>query len=154
MATDYKQKARDLFLQGFNCSQAVFGAFAKDYDIPMNLALRLSASFGGGIGRMRETCGALCGACMIAGLETGQTEESDQTAKQKNYETVQHFFSEFGQRNGSTRCAELLRLRAEEQKSHPSTPAERTDEYYHSRPCLRMVECAVDIVEEYLKNKI
>ena len=65
-------KARDLFLKGYNCSQAVFCAYSDLYGIPDELALRLSASFGGGIGRMRSMCGAVCGMSMLAGMETGR----------------------------------------------------------------------------------
>ena len=143
-------KARELFLSGFNCSQSVFCAYAEDYGISMEQALRLSASFGGGIGRTRETCGALCGLAMVVGMETGQTEATDQAAKQANYHTVQQLFSEFSRINGSTKCSELLGLR----KSTPvtSVPDARTAEYYKSRPCLRMVETAVGILEDWKHN--
>ena len=149
--TDHKQSARDLFLKGYNCSQSVFCAFAPEYGIPFETALRLSASFGGGIGRMRETCGAFCGAAMILGLETGQTEPSDAQQKQTNYHTVQAAAAKFRQRNGSIKCADLLQLRSDAKITDAPDP--RTAEYYRQRPCLQMVETAVDIVEEYLKEK-
>lgn len=152
--SEYKERARELFLQGFNCSQAVFCAFADDYDIPRELALKLSASFGGGIGRMRETCGALCGACMLAGLEKGQTKAGDNKAKQENYKLVQDFAGKFKARNGSIRCGDLLKNAAA--NANNPVPEERTAEYYKERPCLRMVDTAVEIFEDYLnifKNK-
>lgn len=141
-----KLKARDLFLQGYNCSQAVFCAYADDYGIPMELALKVSASFGGGIARMRETCGAVCGMAMLVGLEKGQTEPNDSVAKQENYKAAQTLIEEFRKMNGSIKCAELLNLR----KDAPiiSTPDERTAEYYKKRPCLMMVESAVEIFEK------
>lgn len=149
--SEKQEKARELFLNGYNCSQAVFCAFAEDYGISRELALRLSASFGGGIGRMRETCGALCGAVMIAGLEKGQVAPNDNNAKQENYKAVQDIAARFRGMNGSTRCAELLKLR----KDTPVTtmPDERTAEYYKQRPCLRMVESAVGIIEDFLSDK-
>ena len=149
--SERQERARQYFLQGYNCSQSVFLAFADDYGINKDLALRLSASFGGGIGRMRETCGALCGAALVAGLETGQTAPGDNTAKQHNYHTVQQIAEEFRKRNGSTRCADLLKIR----RDTPVTdvPDERTAEYYRTRPCLRMVESAVEILEEVFANK-
>lgn len=149
--SEKQEKARELFLNGYNCSQAVFCAFAEDYGISRELALRLSASFGGGIGRMRETCGALCGAVMIAGLEKGQVTPNDNNAKQENYKAVQDIAARFRDMNGSTRCAELLKLR----KYTPVTtmPDERTAEYYKQRPCLRMVESAVGIIEDFLSDK-
>ena len=147
---DSKLLARELFLQGYNCSQAVFCAFAQRYGLDSDLALRLSASYGGGIGRMRETCGAVCGASMVLGLETGQTQPGDNTAKQRNYHAVQSLAEAFRQRNGSIKCAELLRLRKDTPLS--DVPDARTAEYYKSRPCLRMVESAVEILEELLNN--
>lgn len=140
-------KARELFLSGFNCSQSVFCAYADDYGIPQDLALKLSASFGGGIGRMRETCGAVCGMAMLAGMETGQTDPSDSASKQNNYKTVQKLADQFKQTNGSIKCAELLGLR----KNAPIQPQpdERTAEYYRTRPCLKMVESAVEIFEDF-----
>lgn len=143
-----KERARELFLQGYNCSQSVFCPFAEDYGLDMKTALKVSASFGGGIGRMRETCGALCGAAMVLGMEKGQTEPGDNQQKQMNYKAVQDMAARFKEMNGSTKCSELLNLR----KNSPivSVPDERTAEYYKTRPCLRMVESAVGILEDLL----
>ena len=135
--------ARELFLKGYNCSQAVFCAYSDIYDIPEELALKLSASFGGGIGRTRETCGAVCGMVMLEGLESGQTKENDDEQKQSNYKQVQQLIELFKAENGSSICKELLGLR----KDAPIVPAPdtRTAEYYKQRPCLRMVESAARI---------
>lgn len=136
-------RARELFLKGYNCSQAVFCAYSDIYDIPEELALKLSASFGGGIGRTRETCGAVCGMVMLEGLESGQTKENDDEQKQNNYKQVQQLIELFKAENGSSICKELLGLR----KDAPIVPApdSRTAEYYKQRPCLRMVESAARI---------
>lgn len=147
-----KLKARELFLNGYNCSQAVFCAYAEDYGIPMELALKVSASFGGGIARMRETCGAVCGMSMLVGLEKGETEPNDSKAKQENYKAAQALIEKFKQINGSIKCSELLNLRKD--AIITSVPDERTAEYYKKRPCLMMVESAVEIFEkrnEYYK---
>lgn len=141
------QRARELFLQGYNCSQSVFCAYAEDYGIPMGTALRLSASFGGGIGRMRETCGAVCGMAMLLGMETGQTAPDDAKQKQENYQAVQSLAEKFRQKNGSIKCSELLQLR--KGAAITSVPDERTAEYYKQRPCLRMVESAVELFEQF-----
>ena len=141
------KKACDLFLQGFNCSQSVFGAYADDYGIPLDLALRLSASFGGGIGRTRSTCGAVCGMAMLVGLEEGQTQPGDSLQKQKNYKAVQELMAKVREKHGSTQCAELLKLRADAKVS--SVPQARTEDYYRTRPCLRMVETAVSLFEDW-----
>ncbi|MDO5447498.1 MAG: C-GCAxxG-C-C family (seleno)protein [Prevotellaceae bacterium] len=146
-----KELARELFLKGYNCSQSVFCAFADDYGIPFETALKLSSSFGGGIGRMRETCGAFCGAAMVLGLETGQTDASDAMQKQNNYHTIQAAAERFREKNGSIKCSELLQLRKD--ATITDKPDERTAEYYRQRPCLMMVDSAVDIVEDFLRGK-
>lgn len=148
---DYKEKARNLFLQGYNCSQAVFCTFAEDYNISQELALRLSASFGGGIGRMRETCGAFCGAAMLAGLEAGQTDAKNTQQKQNNYHIIQQMAATFQQMNGSIKCSELLQLR--QNTPITDTPDARTANYYRQRPCLKMVDSAVEIFYKTFKEK-
>lgn len=104
-------RARDLFKQGYNCSQSVVGAYADYYGLEMTLALKLAASFGGGIGRMRETCGAACGMFLLAGLETGYANPGDNAGKAANYKTVQELAAQFKQCNGSLICRELLEMR-------------------------------------------
>ena len=145
------EKAVALFKEGFNCSQAVVAAFADQYGFTTEQALRMSASFGGGIGRMRETCGAACGLFLLAGLETGATQGSDQAGKASNYALVQELAEIFKQRNGALKCADLLGL----SKKEPvvSTPEARTNQYYAKRPCVKMVEEAARIWCEYLEKQ-
>lgn len=144
------EKAVELFKQGYNCSQSVVAAFADMYGFTNEQALKMSSSFGGGIGRMRETCGAACGLFILAGLETGATEGSDREGKAANYALVQQLAQEFKKRNGALRCADLLGL----SKKEPivSTPEARTDIYYKKRPCAKMVEEAARIWVEYLRD--
>lgn len=144
-----KEKARQLFLDGFNCSQSVATAYADAFGIDAETMLRLSASFGAGIGRMRKTCGAVCGMFFIAGLKTGTVRRDDREGKQHNYETVRSMADQFRLRNGSITCQTLLGLRQAEKSAAPS---ERTKEYYKSRPCLKMVEDACDIIEEFFPD--
>jgi C_GCAxxG_C_C family probable redox protein len=145
------EMAVSLFKEGFNCSQSVVAAFADKYGFTREQALKMSASFGGGIGRMRETCGAACGLFLLAGLETGATEGADRDGKAANYALVQELAEEFKQRNGALRCADLLGL----SKKEPvvSTPEARTDQYYAKRPCVKMVEEAARIWCEYLQKQ-
>ena len=144
------EKAVALFKEGFNCSQSVVAAFADQYGFTHEQALRMSASFGGGIGRMRETCGAACGLFMLAGLETGAVEGADRDGKARNYAVVQELAEEFKRRNGALKCADLLGL----SKKEPvvSTPEARTAQYYAKRPCVKMVEEAARIWCEFLEN--
>lgn len=145
-------RARELFLKGYNCSQAVFCAYSDIYGLAEEMALKLSASFGGGIGRTRETCGAVCGMVMLAGLETGQTQEGDDQQKQTNYKQVQKLIDAFKQENGSSICRELLGVKKD--TKIVSAPDPRTAEYYKQRPCLRMVESAARIWGEELKDEL
>ena len=136
---DRIEKAVELFKSGYNCSQSVVGAFADMYGFTEEQAFRMSASFGGGIGRMRQTCGAACGMFLLAGLEKGAVEGKDREGKAANYALVQELATEFKKRNGSLICAELLGLRKPEGSSVPEA---RTEQYYAKRPCARMVEVA------------
>ena len=148
---DKIQKAVELFKSGINCSQAVVAAFADMYGFTEEQALKMSASFGGGIGRMRETCGAACGIFMLAGLEKGTIIPEDRDGKAANYALVQELAAEFKHRMGSINCGELLGLK----KTTPivSTPEERTSQYYAKRPCVKTVEEAARIWIEYLQKE-
>ena len=97
---DRIQRAVEFFKSGYNCSQSVVAAFADMYGFTEEQAFRMSASFGGGIGRMRETCGAACGMFLLAGLETGATDGTDKEGKAANYALVQELAAEFRKRNG------------------------------------------------------
>ena len=149
MTNDRIEKAVGLFKSGYNCSQSVVAAFADMYGFTEEQALRMSASFGGGIGRMRQTCGAACGMFLLAGLEKGAVDGKDREGKAANYALVQELAEEFKRRNGALRCADLLGL----SKKEPviSTPEARTEQYYAKRPCVKMVEEAAKIWSEYLE---
>lgn len=137
------------FKSGFNCSQSVVAAFAGRYGFTEAQALRMSASFGGGIGRMRQTCGAACGMFLLAGLETGSTKAGDREGKSKNYAVVQSLAAQFKAESGSIICAELLGLK----KPEGSPEAEpRTESYYRKRPCTMMVETAARLFARYLES--
>ncbi|MBR5847161.1 MAG: C_GCAxxG_C_C family protein [Bacteroidaceae bacterium] len=143
-------RAVELFKMGYNCAQSVAAAFADEYGYTEEQALKMSASFGGGIGRMRETCGAACGMFILAGLETGCADASDREGKAANYAFVQQLAEEFRRENGSLICAELLGLR--ERKPQTPQPDERTAVYYEKRPCAKMVESAARIWANRKKN--
>lgn len=146
------EKARALFKQGFNCSQSVFAACADIYGVDDEaLALKLAASFGGGIGRMRMTCGAACGMFLLAGLENGSATVGDAEGKKQNYTLVQDLAAKFEAENGSLICAELLGIAPKPQEP---TPEARTEAYYQKRPCVDMVANAVRIYLTNLNNLI
>lgn len=144
------QRAIQLFKLGFNCSQSVVAAVADLYGFTEEQALRMSASFGGGIGRMRQTCGAACGMFLLAGLETGSTEAGDKAGKNANYELVQRLAERFKAENGSLICAELLGLRP--LSINGSTISAPLAASKPKRPCVKMVESAVRMWLEYYEN--
>ena len=140
---DREKKAGELFLEGRNCSQAVFAAFCDATGYSESDALKLASAFGGGIGGSRETCGAVSAMAMIAGVIAGYDSANDMEEKKKLYALVNGMLEEFREKNGSTVCRELLKGI----KTSP-VPSERTEEYYRTRPCVRFVESAARIVSK------
>ncbi len=138
------------FRQGYNCSQSVVAAFADLYGFTREQSLRMSASFGGGIGRMRLTCGAACGMFQLVGLEVAALEGGDRETKSRNYAVVQELAGRFKAANGSIACRELLGLRRDEPAS--SQAEVRTAAYYARRPCLKTIESAARIFADYLES--
>lgn len=132
--------AKELHRKGFNCCQAVVAAYADRFGIDGNTALRMSASFGGGMGGMRQTCGAACAMYIVCGLKCGQTDPADREAKKQNYQQVQQLAQRFKEIHGSTICAELLGLK------QPDDP----DTVILKQPCNQTVGNAAQIIGEWL----
>ncbi len=141
------QQAMANFKEGYNCSQAVLLAFADRINMDKSTALKLSSSFGGGMGRLREVCGAVSGMFMVAGLLYGYDEPRDLQGKTEHYARIQELAEEFRIRNGSIVCKELLGLK--EKESSP-IPEKRTEEYYKKRPCVQLIGMAAAIMEQYM----
>lgn len=140
---NHSKKAVELFKSGYNCSQAVFGAFNEELGIDFDTAVKISSSFGGGMGRMREVCGALTGSFMALGMLEGGYDARDNKAKAEHYKNVQELAEKFRQQNGSIICRELLGLGADN-----PVPELRTDGYYKKRPCVELVELAAKNLDE------
>lgn len=143
---DHEYLAADLFLSGSNCAQAVLLAFGDVTGLEPALAAKLSSSFGGGLGRLREVCGAVSGMLMVAGLLYGyDTPGEEDAAKKAHYQLVQELCGRFREETGSIICREIL-------KNPPSdpNPSPRTAEYYQTRPCAKMVMTAARILDEYI----
>ena len=141
-------KAKELFESGYNCAQAVFCAFEDVTGMEHETALRFSAGFGGGMGRLREVCGAVSGmtmvlSCVFAG------DPNDREKKKELYALIQQAAGDFKAENGSYVCRELLSLG--EGASNPE-PEKRTESYYKKRPCAELVRCAAEITEKYLNK--
>lgn len=132
------EKAETLFTSGCNCSQAVFTAFADEFGMDETLAKRVSCGLGGGVGRMREVCGAVTGAAMVLGMRLGP----EKTAA---YPAIQEFCAKFKAETGSIVCRELLEGTG---ATTGGAPEVRTPAYYAKRPCVELVKIAVQILEE------
>jgi C_GCAxxG_C_C family probable redox protein len=145
------RRAEELFMQGFNCSQAVVAAFADIYGYTEEQALRMSAGFGAGIGRMRMSCGAFNGMALLAGLDCGSVTPGDREGKSYNYKVVQELAARFREEHGSLICSELLKLKRGEEISYMAS--ERTAEYYKTRPCVKQIISAAKIYAEYFEEK-
>ena len=141
---NHAQKARDLFLCGCSCSQAVFAAFADDFGMDQDTALKLASSFGGGMGGMRETCGAVSGMLMVAGLKWGYSEVGNLDIKTAHYARVRKLIDSFKAEHTTIVCRELLAHLGELKKD----PSARTAEYYKVRPCVLFVETAARLLDE------
>ena len=139
------EQAREYFTSGYNCAQSVFLAYQDIIGIDEVLAATISAPFGGGMGRLREVCGAVSGMTMVAGFIAPNSQPNDNENKKNCYATVQALAEEFRAENGSIVCRELLGLA--QQKDDP-TPSPRTGEYYKRRPCAEYVAIAARIVGE------
>lgn len=139
------EQAREYFTSGYNCAQSVFLAYQDITGIDEVLAATISAPFGGGMGRLREVCGAVSGMTMVAGFIAPNSQPNDNENKKNCYATVQALAEEFRAENGSIVCRELLGLA--QQKDEP-TPSPRTGEYYKRRPCAEYVAIAARIVGE------
>ena len=146
--SERSEEAVKLFNEGYNCAQAVCGAYCEAFGVDKELGLKMASSFGGGMGRMREVCGAVSGMFMIASLKTGTIDPKDSEGKLKNYETVRKMAEEFKKTSGgSIICKELLGL---EKKEESARPSERTNEYYEKRPCVKLVEDAALVIDKIL----
>ena len=142
---DHSILAGDLFLGGYNCSQSVAVAFCDVTGLDKDFAARMASSFGGGMGRQREVCGAVSGMLMVLGLLYGYDTPGDDVSKKHQYQDIQALCNSFREEVGSIVCREIL-------KNPPSdpTPSPRTAEYYAKRPCARMVMTAARLMDEYI----
>lgn len=145
-------RARELFREGYNCSQAVTLAFAEELEargISREMAAGLASSFGGGLGRLREVCGCVSGMALVCGALEGYTDPKAAAEKQDHYKKIQELVTTFKNENGSYICRELL---AGINTDTNPVPEARTESYYKKRPCAELAACAADILERHLEE--
>lgn len=143
---DRVQKAVDLFGEGFGCPQAVLAAFADLFEVDRDIALKIASGFGGGMGQMSETCGALTGAMMVIGLKFGSADGSDKTAKLANYRKIRDLAAEFRLRAGAHTCRDLLGF---DMSTQDGQLAAKQPGAFHD--CPGFVRIAAEIVQEMLE---
>ncbi len=143
----HRERAEALFLTGYNCAQSTAAAFAGDFGHGEADILKMTAGFGGGIGGLRETCGAISGMAFVAGIARGEYGPGDNETKTALYALVQEAHGEFLARFGTGVCRELLEKHG---CPYSAVPSERTPEYYATRPCARFVGEAAEIVAKKL----
>ena len=144
------ERARAYFKEGYNCCQAVLLAFQDIIGLPEEKIAGISSGFGGGMGRLREVCGAFSAMTFMAGITCPADDPSRAEGRRENYALVQEFADKFGKKNGSIICREQLQLRAS-QKESPA-PSVRDEHWYTTRPCERLVECSARLIAEKLSQ--
>lgn len=144
-----RELAEENFLKGYNCTQSIVLAFADLLPVEPSALLKLSCSFGGGMGRLREVCGAVSGMFLVLGMLYGYDTPETGAKKAAQYARVQELAHRFAGKNGSIVCRELLGLR---KKEDPPTPEARTAEYYAKRPCKALIGAAAELLENYIRE--
>jgi len=142
-------KAVDLFKQGYNCAQSVALAYSDLYELDDNVVKKFAAPFGGGMGRLREVCGAVTGMFLILGYEYEASDPDNKLAKAANYESVQRTALRFKEEMGSYICADLLKI---DRRPQEPNPEDRNSEYYKKRPCAYCVAKAAEILGNELNG--
>ena len=142
---NHGEKAVELFTEGYNCAQAVLLAFSDMTGLDQSFAAKMISSFGGGMGRLREVCGAVSGMAAVAGILYGNDSPTDDEAKKNHYALVQQLAEAFRQETGSIICRELL-----DNPASDPTPSPRTAQFYADRPCARFVYLAAAVLDDYI----
>ncbi len=143
-------KAKEFFEHGYNCTQSVAAAFSDLLPVDFETLLKLASPFGGGMGRLREVCGAVSGMFLVLGFLEGYDNGTDDKKKKELYTSVQKLANSFKEENTSFICRELLGLSA---NNDSPSPEKRTPDYYKKRPCAELCESAANILQAYLENK-
>ena len=146
---DYAVIAHENFKKGYNCAQAVACTFCKEMKLDEATVARMVSSFGGGMGKMREVCGAVSGALFVLGALKGYSDPEATTEKTGHYALVQEFAKRFKAEHETIICRELLKNLALKKENTPE-PESRTEEYYRVRPCVRFVETAAKVTADLL----
>jgi C_GCAxxG_C_C family probable redox protein len=154
VAADHADKAKELFTEGYNCAQSVFCAFTDVTGLDMETSAKLASSFGGGLGRLRETCGTVSAAAMVLGIVRGYSDPKDPEAKKHHYALVREFVQRFREAESSIICRELLTKANVDPQAVKAggDPEARTAEYYKKRPCPELAWRAAQILDQMFSD--
>jgi C_GCAxxG_C_C family probable redox protein len=142
-----QQAAAECFKCGYNCAQSVFSAIAPEFDVDYETALKVAGAFGGGMGRMGETCGVVTGAFMAIGLKYSKTKFGEETQRDKGYELVREFTKRFEDKYGSITCRDLLK----EDIGSPEGRERINALNLHRDVCYKLVQDSISMVEDLLE---
>ncbi len=148
--TAHARRAAELFERGYNCAQSVFAAFCEDCGLDFETALLLSCSFGGGMGRLREVCGAVTGGMMVLGRLAGYTSPDSKEQKAEHYARIQAYAKDFERLYHTYLCRDLLGLKNGRDEPEPEA---RTQTYYETRPCVFFIACSAALVDGILEKE-
>jgi C_GCAxxG_C_C family probable redox protein len=147
MAKSIEEKAIETFRSGLNCSQAVLTAYSERLDFDNDLALSISCGFGGGMGRLQETCGAVTGSFMVLGIHTCKRYRDNKTRKEESYKLVQEFSRQFKQLNGTTDCIDLLKCDLKTEEGNRIAK----EKNLFGTVCEKCISDSIGIIEELIK---
>ena len=145
-----REMAMENFMKGYNCSQSLVLAFEDMLPCDGAELSRLASSFGGGMGRLREVCGAVSGMFMVAGFLYGYDGPETGKVKADHYARIQELAGRFEEKHGSIVCREMLGLGV---RHDAPVPEARTEEYYRKRPCPEIIGDAAEILEQFIKEE-
>ena len=150
--TNHAEIAKQLFFKGYNCAQSVFCAFTDITGYDIDTSARMASSFGGGLGRLRETCGVVSAAALVLGIVKGYDDPADYEAKKRHYALVREYAARFRAKHESIRCRDLLTLAGIRPESG-GEPEQRSEEFYRKRPCPHLVCDAARILDEMIAQR-
>jgi C_GCAxxG_C_C family probable redox protein len=139
----HSENAKEHFLSDCNCAQSVLLSYADDLKYSKELAQKMGAGFGGGMGKRQETCGAVTGAIMVLGMMKGEQVNNNEDLKSYTYESVQELINRFTAEHGSTQCKDLIGC----DLNTPEGAAQFKQENMKENVCAKFVETAVDIID-------
>ena len=145
MAKTTKEKAIESFRGGLNCSQAVFSACSEKLGFDEKNALRVALGFGGGMGRLQETCGAVTGSYMAISVNTCNKLTDNKERKEESYAMIREFSRRFREIHGTTDCIDILKV---DLKTEEGSRYARENKLFDTL-CEKCITDSIEILEQF-----